>query len=518
MMKGILVRSVLAISLCIVIHKQFIPLGHLLQDSDGSQVASRRSQSLTLQQEVPPLQVVRNPLITRSQCGKSWDSVDLSTIRLVDPFIWSLSGGAEYRMYVNDILKRWEPVGLMNVVVVALDQETADHLCESGYESVFFDRPMNSYSKVVDAKFQVSKELSDAGINSLFIELDIFCRASPLSELMELESDEKHDLVVLGHNNNHDYTNIGMYYIRAAPQMSHFFGRLVEILSPSLYEKEYENENGRMNEWFDQNIFNWCLKSSQFPQVKMGNETNACKSINVTHKMVSNLVISSNAPPVLVEQTICIHPLMNSPFSSFRNKLAIAKTLGFDLTDIATDERLLKTKSGELTYFDNIRFGFHSTDWLKSKLSEHRFLYHFSAMVVLAKSSNRTLVLPHHLMTVDTKTLPVYSLVNMATVEKHVRWRWEVPSDIQDRSTLVVDESHQFENISAQVGSSVSQVCELEGLLFLKLGESNEVTSMMQNLTWCLDRGGRTFKYQGGRDWLCDDTLASSFLLPQETS
>jgi len=513
-MKG-LVRTALAIPLSIAIYEQSNLLGNLFIDSDGGHVSSRRALSQAFQEGVPPLQVVRDPLITRSHCGKSWDSLDLSKIRPVDPFIWSVSGGAEYRKYAKDILKRWEPMGLVNVLVVALDQETADKLCESGYESVFFDRPLNSYSKVVDAKLQVSKELSDAGINSLFIELDIFCRSSPLSELMELESTEKHDLIVLGHNNNHEYTNIGMYYVRASPQISHFFRRLAQILAPSLHDKMYENEQGQPKEWFDQNIFNWCIKNSQFPQVKMGNETNACESVNVTHKLVSNLVISSHSPPVVVEQTLCIHPLMNSPFSPFSNKLAIAKTLGFDLTDIAEDERLLKTTSGELTYFENFRFGLHSHHWAENEQPKQKFLYHFSAMVALAKLSNRTLVLPHHLMTVDTRTLPVYSLVNMATVEKHVRWRWEVPSDIQDRSTVLIDEHDKFTKTLARVVSSTSQVCELEGLLFLKLGESKRVTSIMQSLTWCLDRD---FHYRGGRDELCDDKRAREFVISKETA
>ena len=121
-----------------------------------------RSLFLMLTEDQAQVNIKRDPLITREQCGKSWDSLDLSTIRPVDPFIWSISGGAEYRKHATDILKRWEPNDLVNVVVIAMDQETADHLCQSGYESVVFDRPLNSYSKVADAKFQVSRELSNA--------------------------------------------------------------------------------------------------------------------------------------------------------------------------------------------------------------------------------------------------------------------------------------------------------------------------------------------------------------------
>ena len=106
---------------------------------------------------------------------------------------------------------------------------------------------------------------------------------------------------------------------------------------PSKDNQTYVNEQGTEKEWFDQNIFNWCLKNREFAQVKLGHEVNACKSVNVTNKMVSSLIISSNEPPVVLDQTKCIHPLMGAPFSSFSNKLAIAKTLGFDLVDVAPD-------------------------------------------------------------------------------------------------------------------------------------------------------------------------------------
>ena len=40
-------------------------------------------------------------------------------------------------------------------------------------------------------------KLSAAGINGLFIQMDMFCRPSPLSELMEMESNENMKLLFL---------------------------------------------------------------------------------------------------------------------------------------------------------------------------------------------------------------------------------------------------------------------------------------------------------------------------------
>lgn len=518
MMKG-LVRTIVLIQLSLIIYNQFISLGSLRGESDER--GARRTQLVPDAKvgQAHQVNIKRDPLITREQCGNSWDSLNLSMIRPVDPFIWSISGGAEYRKHATDILKRWEPNDLVNVVVIAMDQETADHLCQSGYESVVFDRPLNSYSKVADAKFQVSRELSNASISFLFIELDIFCRASPLPDLMELkEPNNMHDIVVLGHNNNNDYTNIGMYYARASPRVTHFFERLVKILAPSKDSQTYVNEQGTEKEWFDQNIFNWCLKNRQFALVKLGHEVNACKSVNVTNRMVSSLIISSNEPPVVLDQTKCIHPLMGAPFSSFSNKLAIAKTLGFDLVDVEPTERFLKTSSSELTYFDHLSYGFASYHWSENKSTKHKLLYHFSALVALAKLSNRTLVLPHNLVLVDARTVPLYSLVNMRNVEEHISWRWEIPSHIQqqqDRDTVVIGTGDSFENITNQVTTSQARIVEVDSLLYLQLGRSNIVLDIMKNLTWCLDRfqNDQNFHYHGGRDWLCQDSYASPFVV-----
>lgn len=514
-MKG-LVRTILTASLSILLYRQLEQLrkfSFLEPDPLLASVVSRRTQQVQSIQRSATFSS-RDPLLTRLQCGKSWDSLKLSAIKSVDPFIWSVSGGAEYRKYAGSILKRWERVDLVNVLVVALDQETADHLCKSGYNSVIFDRPLNSYSKVADAKLQVAQELASAGLNFLFIEMDIWCRSSPLPDLMELDSNKKHDVVVLGHLNNHDYTNIGMYYVRASERTAYFFKRLGEILAPSLHEKQYTNEGGRTKDWFDQDIFNWCLKHTQFPQVKMGNETNPCASVNVSSSMVSNLVVSSNNPPVVVDQTKCIHPLSSSPFSSFKNKFTVAKTLGFDLSDVAPDEQLLKTASGEMTYYDHLSYHFTSHNWSDKTWPRLKFVYHFSALVALAKMSNRTLVLPHSVITLDTKTLRMHSLVNLVSVERHVPWRWQVPSDLQDKSTIVIDEGgkNKFEKVSARVQSSPTQLTQVDGILFLKIDEAApEVMQIMKNLTWCLDEPGRKSTFWHGHDWLCDDTRARPF-------
>ena len=122
----------------------------------------------------------------------------------------------------------------------------------------------------------------------------------------------------------------------------------------SLHQNHYENMEVKKEEWLDQNIFDWCLLHCGFDFLKMGDNVNRCASVNVTSKFVSNLVISSHEPSVVVDQTICIHPLMNAPFSPFATKLTIAKTLEFDLTDIAPDESLWKTTGGERTCCDSI--------------------------------------------------------------------------------------------------------------------------------------------------------------------
>jgi hypothetical protein len=106
----------------------------------------------------------------------------------------------------------------------------------------------------------------------------------------------------------------------------------------------------------------------------------------------------------------------------------------------------------------------------------------------------------------------------MRNVEEHISWRWEIPSHIQqqqDRDTVVIGTGDSFENITNQVTTSQARIVEVDSLLYLQLGRSNIVLDIMKNLTWCLDRfqNDQNFHYHGGRDWLCQDSHASPFVV-----
>jgi hypothetical protein len=61
-----------------------------------------------------------------------------------------------------------------SLLVVGLDEETTKSTCESGYSSVHWDLPAQSYSRVADAKFLAAAHFADKGIDALFIEFDLW--------------------------------------------------------------------------------------------------------------------------------------------------------------------------------------------------------------------------------------------------------------------------------------------------------------------------------------------------------
>jgi hypothetical protein len=88
--------------------------------------------------------------------------------------VWSISGGAEYRSYLGNLIHHhWHTIEPdVSILVVALDQETADVVCRLEYDAVYWDAPAQSYSRVTDAKMQVAVEWVDRKIDALFVEMD----------------------------------------------------------------------------------------------------------------------------------------------------------------------------------------------------------------------------------------------------------------------------------------------------------------------------------------------------------
>jgi hypothetical protein len=277
------------------------------------------------------------------------------------PIMWTVSGGPERRHHVGKLLDRWQSLDHETpLLVLGLHKETTKSACKSGCSAVHWDLPAQSCSRVADAKFLAAAQFADKGIDALFIELDVFCCKPPLA--LMLEQADKADVVQIAHGDLMQKTNIGMCCVKARPETRDFFLSLSSVLLNSVNQTTFCQENGNLQDWFDQDVFQSCrehaprstLTCHLLEDKKLeSNLLKACKN-NVASSHVSNELTSSCQLPLVMDTTVCVHPLANSPFSSFAHKLATAKILGFDPEPMQEDEQFRKVwNHGDLSNDEN---------------------------------------------------------------------------------------------------------------------------------------------------------------------
>jgi hypothetical protein len=440
-------------------------------------------------------------ILTRKTCGMKWENFvkEFAVDQFQHgPIVWTVSGGPEYRHHMGKLLDRWQSLDHDTpLLVLGLDEETTKSACESGYSAVHWDLPAQSYSRVADAKFLAAAQFADKGIDALFIELDIFCRKPPLA--LMLEHADKADIVQIAHGDLMQKTNIGMYYVKAKPETRDFFLSISSILLNSVNQKQLRRENGDLRDWFDQDVFERCMEYEPGTNSLQGyhlvedeklenNLLKACKT-NITSSHVSNELISSYQPPIVMDATVCIHPLANAPFSSFAHKLATAKILGFDPEPMRQDEQFLKVWSGDLS---------NNEDWdhvyVKSDLNEGRpeqrtkIKHQIAALIHIARETNRTLVFPRHVREADGYTYPVYAFVDVKSVDSLVRWRYMTveESHRQERRTSVVEMGTNLTKVLYDTRHCDSSICAVHGLHKMEPQQVEAILAgIVANLTWC---------------------------------
>ena len=402
--------------------------------------------SLLQQDTTQPLSLLMENLPVA--CGSKWSDYQesLEGIGGQDkPLMWTVSGGKEYRSHLSVILAKWKSLGMHPVLVVALDRETAQTVCSLGYESVLWDVKQSSYSRVADAKFGVAGFLAGHNIRGLFLELDVFCRFSPLPLILDrMEENPDTDMVVLGHGDVNFNPNIGMFYIKPSPILAGYFASLVRVLSHSSdQERTYINHNDKVKEFFDQNVFYHCLPPTNeedlhrkavrkmflhTDKARKNNLLEICKnntSPQFMHKTISHAYINSLFPPAVYDSTLCVHPLSFTPFSSLKHKLATAKFMGFDPQPVNTQKgRYLKTLTGDLGYQECWQFVFASENFVETEYYHKNLKLQIATLVWLALETGRTLVLPRYARDKDSRPVPLVALVDIVTIEELVPYRF----------------------------------------------------------------------------------------------
>jgi hypothetical protein len=397
---------------------------------------------------------------------------------------------------MGKLLDRWQSLDHETpLLVLGLDEETTKSACESGCSAVHWDLPAQSCSRVADAKFLAAAQFADKGIDALFIELDIFCRKPPLA--LMLEQADKADIVQIAHGDLMQKTNIGMYYVKARPETRDFFLSLSSVLLNSVNQTTFRRENGNLEDWFDQDIFQRCREHAPgststyhlLEDEKLeSNLLKACKN-NIASSHVSNELISSYQPPLVMDTTVCIHPLANAPFSSFAHKLATAKILGFDPEPMREDEQFLKVWNGDLSNNEDWNHAYRRSALNEGQLDQRAMIKHqVAALIHIARETNRTLIFPRHVREGDGYTYPVYALVDMKSVDSLVRWRYMTveESHRQEHRTSVIEMGTDLSSALNDTRHCNSYMCAVHSLHKMEPQRVEEMLAgVVSNLTWC---------------------------------
>ena len=459
-------------------------------------------------------------LSKRTESTKDQDNDPTTT------FLWTVSGGKSYLQRLPMLLQHWTRLGLTPLTVVSLDADTANTACRLGHFALLWDPPQRTYSRVADAKFGVTAALAKHHTRQWFMELDIFCRASPIPLMrQEMIAPKPMDIVHLGHGDMNFYPNIGMYCVQPKERTAQHFARLLDVLEYSKDHPQYIGSGGNLKPFFDQDTYYHCLPPYEPYGFDFGArlqrkyytiESNMtldlldkCRlnQMPISYKALSHTDIISHHPPVVLDHTICVHPLSDAAFSSLDIKIATSKFMGFDPEfDVpharTENKRYLKEYAGDLVNNECWNTVFLTTHVHSGNNGEREmFQYQVASLILLAMKSKRILVLPRHFRDKNAWAASFPAVVDVRTIGKLVNYTFatgeqarQIPVD--DRESVWIPDTFAPENLNQTLRTvksfSSTPVVELRrscGLTTHKPGLRNDpaVLRIVQKLYWCLD-------------------------------
>jgi hypothetical protein len=444
------------------------------------------------------------------ECGITWDNYYVH-LPMADPirdmdraFLWTVAGGFEYGENVGIIMQAWERLGIFPVLVVALEKKISDIACELGFFAVYWDRDIASYSRVADAKFNVAGLIADRGYRGFFMEMDVFCRKNPVPLFLEQEK----DLVNVGHGDVGYFVNIGTFL--ASPRMGPFFRGLVKVLSFSLKHKMHTNQANWTVEFFDQDVYKYCLPISkqnldddvdgfQFEYYLLDDVDRKhdllkyCQDFkNFTHVVMPHHVMSNHDPPTVFDSTYCIHPLSYKPFSPLAFKMGTAKFFGFDPKPIGSDEKLLKLHAGDLEFNNCWNRVTNEGKRMNKDYCHHVIGMLISALIEIAKFTNRTLVLPQYIRSKESWAIPTHAVLDVRTLGLPYRsMTREQAFALPEDDTVVVYAAHNFsETFRRTVDRKYKDVKVLSIMKICNIRDHKLpiLEKRRKTLGWCIDK------------------------------
>lgn len=465
--------------------------------------------------------------ITNFSCGMRWSTARDSLIKIKQkvsdekPLIWTVTGGDEYRSYLKPILQQWLSIGLSPIFLIALDQETATYACSLGYQTSIWDFQEKSYSRVTDAKFEAAATFSELGLPAFFMEVDVFCNKNPLPLFLYSTNnveDVDYGIVVSGHGYADFVPNIGQYYVRPSLKTTNFFRSVLKLLEYSTNHKEYVTQSGKRRDFFDQRLFYHCLpptysgdkdyRSNQAmyltsDELHENNLLLICRNVTNSQpfhwRPVSNIYISANHPPVIFDSTVCIHPLIDSPFSSLRLKLTTARFLGFDPIPILQKDRFLKTLSGDLTFNECWVFPFLAETFSRDRYIHEKVKYAIATLVYFAKVSNRTLLLPRFLRDRNVFATMILSLVDIRSIEAHVPIKFSLSTD--NHQKIIIADGNQKNFTHGLKGVRDVKIVAIEYFCrFVGVEPIKQIREIAESLVFCMEDSRVKFS-KGSGSW-----------------
>jgi hypothetical protein len=463
-------------------------------------------------------------------CGVTWEQyyAQLPPANPDDddnrPFQWTISGGDAYRDYLSMILEKWKTLGLDPVLLVALDEKTAERACQLGFSAVHWNAPSASYSRVADSKFEVAASIADRGYRGFFIEMDVFCRRNPVPLFLN----QHQDLIHGGHGDVGFYSNIGTFM--ASRKMGPFFRGLRSVLRYSLDKSEFIDHTNMTKEFFDQDVYFHCLPPQgqngdddvvfSYPEYYLSNDTDRTHDLlrhcqqfkNFTHMHLPHHLMSNYNPPTVYDTTYCIHPLFPVPFTPIALKMGVAKYLGWDPEPIDRDEKFLKLASGDIESHDCWNRCFMRATRMDEDTSDNKISMYISALVEMAIQTNRTLILPQFIRDKESWALPTHGIVNVATLGVPYRYMARQEAfDLREKDTAVVQAAKNFSETFRRVTDekyrdvtflSITKICNIRDY---KL----EVLEMRRTMIgWCFLNDQAWTRGFGGWMSFCDSEVA----------
>ena len=434
------------------------------------------------------------------------------------PFQWTISGGDEYRENLSIILGKWRTLGIDPILVVALDDKSADMACHLGYSSVHWNADAASYSRVADAKFGVAASIAERGYRSFFMEMDVFCRKNPVPLFLN----ENRDLVSVGHGDVGYNTNTGSFL--ASAKTGPFFRGLLKVLSYSLENREYFNQVDWIGTFFDQSIYHHCLPTEHqnedddvalYPyEYYLMNDTKRkhnllqhCRGVgNFSHTRLPHHVMSNHDPPTLYDSTYCIHPLASAPFTPLAYKMGVAKFYGWDPKPLGPNEKFLKLTAGDIESNNCWNRCFERSVRMDEHTFHDKLAMYISVLVEIAERTHRTLILPQYIRDKDMWALPTHAIVDVTTLG--VPYRVFPPREFHNGGgsmaeveTAVVYAAHSFAETFRRATDkkyagvkvlSITKICNVRDYKLEVLEARQKTMSWCHNrdLEWARDVGG----------------------------